>query len=321
MKSRTLVTLLSDGRIHSGERLAEKLGVSRTAVWKQVRRAVEQGFDIKTVRGRGYQLLTPVDLLDADEILAGLDRSSRARISLTLLDKVDSTNSEVLRQVSAGVTGVPVAIADSQAKGRGRRGRVWQSPGGENLYLSAGLTFGGGFSALDGLSLVLGVAVAESLAKLGVPGVQLKWPNDVFLPEGKLGGILVELQGELQEGVVRVVAGIGINVHMARVDNVEQPWSSLARHAPAEEWSRNRIASVLIEALLDSADTFSREGFVAFRQPWQARDLFKGQMIVARDGQISGIGCGIDEHGNYLVETDAGIVPIRAGEVSLRVAS
>ncbi|MGO1694054.1 MAG: biotin--[acetyl-CoA-carboxylase] ligase [Marinobacter sp.] len=319
MKSKALVKLLSDGRVHSGERLAGELGVSRTAVWKQVRRALDEGFDIGTVRGRGYKLITPVDLLDTGVILNGLASAVRSQISLGVLDQVDSTNAEILRQIDSGATGVPVAIADGQTMGRGRRGRTWRSPPGENLYLSVGLTFHGGFSVLDGLSLVLGVAVADTLESLGVSGVRLKWPNDIFLPEGKLGGVLVELQGELQEGVVQVVAGIGINVHMSRADDVDQPWSSLARHSPEHSWSRNQIASALIASLLESATIFAEKGFAAFRESWQARDLFSGQHIVAREGEVAGVGCGIDEQGNYLVETEAGVVSIRAGEVSLRV--
>ncbi|PCM42862.1 biotin--[acetyl-CoA-carboxylase] ligase [Marinobacter sp. ANT_B65] len=320
MKSKVLVSLLSDGQVHSGERLAAELGVSRTAVWKQVHRALNEGFEIETVRGRGYRLITPVDLLDADEILGALAAPFRSSISLNVLDEVDSTNTEVLRQISMGVVGVPVAIADCQTMGRGRRGRPWRSPRGENLYLSAGLTFQGGFSALDGLSLALGVAVAETLEELGVPGVRLKWPNDIFLPDGKLGGILVELQGELQEGVVRVIVGIGINVHMSRADDVDQPWSSLAKNSPRSAWSRNQIASALIGSLLESAEVFAGKGFPAFRDPWQARDMFRGRQLVAQSGGVVGVGCGVDEQGNYLVGAEGGVVPVRAGEISLRVA-
>ncbi|KKM65786.1 hypothetical protein LCGC14_1487760, partial [marine sediment metagenome] len=320
MKSKILISLLRDGQVHSGERLAKKLGVSRTAVWKQVRRALDEGFEIETVRGRGYKLVTAVDLLDAEAILEEIPEPVRRSISLTVLDEVDSTNTEVLRQLSVGTVGLPVVIADCQTTGRGRRGRPWLSPRGKNLYLSAGLTFHGGFSVLDGLSLVLGVAVADTLEKMGVPGVRLKWPNDIFLPDGKLGGILVELQGELQEGVVRVIAGIGINVHMSRADDVNQPWSSLVRVSSTASWKRNHIAGALITSLLESANTFAEKGFGAFQESWQSRDLFMGKHLVAQGGGLVGVGCGIDESGNYLVKGDKGIVPVRAGEISLRVA-
>jgi BirA family biotin operon repressor/biotin-[acetyl-CoA-carboxylase] ligase len=322
MKSKALITLLSDGQVHSGESLARQLGVSRTAIWKQVRRAMDEGFEVATIRGRGYQLLSPVDLLDPALILNQLNTGLASRIALRVLDEVDSTNAEVLRQLSEGCEALPVTIADCQTAGRGRRGRNWRSPRGENLYLSMGLTFHGGFSVLDGLSLVLGVAVAEALESLGSPDIGLKWPNDIFLPSGKLGGILVELQGELQEGVVQVIAGIGINVHMSEADDVDQPWSSLAKACPDTEWSRNQLAGAIINAVSDAASVFSSEGFAHFRAPWQARDIHYNQTVQAKGGELQGTGSGIDESGNYLLRTASGdTVPVRAGEISLRVVS
>ena len=319
MKSKALLELLSDGQIHSGAALAEKLGVSRTAIWKQIRRAMDDGADISTIRGRGYQLVSRVDLLDQVAVLDGMASGRQEELALTVLDEVDSTNAEVIRQITAGTRGIPVVMADCQTSGRGRRGRVWQSPRGENLYLSMGLTFHGGFGVLDGLSLVLGVAVANALERLGVPEVGLKWPNDIFLPDGKLGGILVELQGELEEGVVQVIAGIGLNVHMSRADGVDQPWSSLGRACPNVDWSRNQIASAIIDAVLDAVPLFSEFGFADFREPWQRRDIFMGKPLQARGGDVEGVGCGIDGAGNYQIRTQAGIVPVRAGEISLRV--
>lgn len=319
MKSKALLNLLRDGEVHSGESLAEQLGVSRTAVWKQVRKAMEDGCDIATIRGRGYQLLSPVDLLDEGEIVQGLDAQVRSAVHMSVQDEVDSTNAEVLRLWQSGSPGVPVCIADCQTAGRGRRGRAWQSPRGENLYLSMGLTFHGGFSVLDGLSLVLGVGVANALETLGARDIGLKWPNDIFLPGGKLGGILVELQGELQEGVVQVIVGIGINVHMAQAPGVDQPWASLDSTFPGQVWARNRLASSLINAVMDVTALFAEEGFKVFRAPWQARDIFEGQLLRAREGKLEGIGAGIDEAGNYLLKTNEGTVPVRAGEISLRV--
>ncbi|TYC60308.1 biotin--[acetyl-CoA-carboxylase] ligase [Marinobacter sp. BW6] len=319
MKSKALIELLSDGQVHSGAALAEKLGVSRTAIWKQIRRAMEEGADIATIRGRGYQLVSRVDLLDRTLVLGEIASGREQELSLTVLDEVDSTNAEVIRQITEGSKGIPVVIADCQTSGRGRRGRVWQSPRGENLYLSMGLTFHGGFGVLDGLSLVLGVAVANALERLGVPEVGLKWPNDIFLPDGKLGGILVELQGELEEGVVQVIAGIGLNVHMSRADGVDQPWSSLARACPEVDWSRSQIGGAIIDAVFDAVARFSDIGFADFRESWQRRDVFMGQSLKARGGDVEGVGCGIDEAGNYQIRTENGVVPVRAGEISLRV--
>lgn len=319
MKSRALLGLLADGQVHSGESLAASLGVSRTAVWKKIRRAADEGFAIETIRGKGYRLLAPLDLLDADTILSQLPAPLRTAISLSVHDELDSTNAEIIRQR----TGSPrddtaVCIADHQTAGRGRRGRQWQSPRGENLYLSLGLTFRGGFSMLDGLSLVLGLAVAESLESHGAEGIGLKWPNDVFLDNSKLAGILVELQGELEEGVVQVVAGIGINVHMSQAEGVDQAWTSLARSMPGHDWQRNRIAAAVITSVLDAARQFAETGFDGFRHRWQARDIFMDQPLTTGAGKLSGIGRGVDEQGNYLIDVGGRTEKVRAGEISLR---
>lgn len=321
MKLKALIALLGDGQVHSGESLARQLGVSRTAIWKQVKRIVDDGYEVATIRGRGYQLMSPVDLLDPIRITSELDADLARLIDLRVVDEVDSTNAEVFRQLSEGGTNrLPVVIADHQLAGRGRRGRSWRSPRGENLYLSMGLTFHGGFAALDGLSLVLGVAVAQALEAQGAPHIGLKWPNDIFLPTGKLGGILVELQGELQEGVVQVIAGIGVNVHMSSANDVDQPWSSLATACPNTDWSRSQLAGSVIKAVSDAAEAFSRDEFGGFREAWQKRDIYYKRLVQAQGGELKGVGCGIDEGGNYLLRTEDGaLVPVRAGEISLRV--
>jgi len=319
MKSKALISLLSDCRIHSGESLARNLGVSRTAVWKQIRKAQEEGYAIETIRGRGYRLLRPVDLLDPVALEAELPAALRSRLRLIVLDKVDSTNTEVLRRWPETESQLPVCIADCQTAGRGRRGNTWQSPPGDNLYLSMGLVLHGGFARLDGLSLVLGVAVADALEKLGARDLGLKWPNDIFVGGRKLGGILVEIQGELQEGEVRVVAGIGINVHMTRSDSVDQPWTSLERAFPDKTWSRNILAAAVISAVHGSVARFSAEGFAPFRKAWQARDIYLGRPLRSKQGNLEGIGAGIDDKGSYLLRTDGDLIPVHAGDISLRV--
>ena len=110
MKSNALLSLLSDREIHSGESLAQKLGVSRTAVWKHIRKAIADGTDIRTIRGQGYQLVSALDLLDRDIILGQLNASVRERIQLTVLDEVDSTNAEVARLLTSAP--LPVVLSD-----------------------------------------------------------------------------------------------------------------------------------------------------------------------------------------------------------------
>ncbi len=319
MKPNPLLDLLSDHRIHSGESLAKQLGVSRTAVWKQIRKVEAEGIEIKTIRGQGYQLVTALDLLDRQKIVAKLVGACSDEVDVVVLKEVDSTNAEVARRLSGSEAAMPVVLADAQTEGRGRRGRNWSSPKGQNLYMSMGLTLRGGFEGLSGLSLVLGVAVVRALGALGVTGAGLKWPNDLYAGGKKFGGILVEIQGELQEGQVQVIAGLGINVHMTAADDVDQPWTSLAKHWPDHAWVRNDLAASVIVEVAKVMEQFQQGGFSKFRDEWQRHDIFYGQPLAARDGVLAGIGAGVDAGGNYLLDTDDGQLSVMAGDISLRV--
>lgn len=319
MKSTALLSLLDDRQVHSGESLAKVLGVSRTAIWKQIRKARAEGAEIRTIKGRGYQLMSSVDFLDADDILAALPAALQAKMDLVVLPEVGSTNREVAQRLPLSVNRLPVVLAEAQTAGRGRMGRPWSSPKAENLYLSLGLTLSGGFSALEGLSLVLGVAVARALEQVGADPIGLKWPNDLYAFGKKLGGILVEIQGELQEGRVQVIAGIGLNVHMTHSEAVDQPWTSLALAWPDQEWYRSQIASAMLTEINEAIAEFERHDFVAFREQWQTRDIFYQKPLMARDGQLAGVGAGIDANGNYQVVVGDEVVSVRAGDISLRV--
>ncbi len=324
MKTQALIQLLSDRQVHSGASLAARLGVSRTAIWKQVRRAQDKGYDIETLKGRGYRLVDKVDLLDPASIRTLLPDAQAGRVEIQVFESLDSTNAEVARQRAATPASadmpVLVCIADTQTAGRGRRGRPWQSPPGQNLYLSMGLTLRGGFAALEGFSLVIGAAIADALEALAVPDIGLKWPNDILLDGAKLAGILIELQGEM-EGSVQVVAGIGLNVHMQEAAGVDQAWTSLARAVADRRWQRNQVAAALVSSVLEAVGEFERSGFAPFRQRWQQRDVFQGRELVAVQGDLRGLGCGIDDLGHYRISTEQGLQTVRAGEISMRVVS
>ena len=319
MKVSALLSLLDDQKVHSGESLAKALGVSRTAVWKQIRKALDDGVEIRTIKGRGYQLMSAVDLLDPDAINRDLTQALKSRIDLSVLSEVTSTNREVASRLPTCGSASPVVLADSQSAGRGRMGRPWASPKGENLYLSLGLTLTGGFAALEGLSLALGLAVANALEGLGAVPVGLKWPNDLYASGQKVGGILVEIQGELQEGKVQVIAGIGINVHMLQSEVVDQPWTSLALAWPEQKWNRGKIATAILVEIDRAMEKFEANGFPWFAKQWQERDIFYDKPLVANDGALFGVGAGIDSKGNYLVTQGDETTAVRAGDIRLRV--
>ncbi|WP_372956478.1 biotin--[acetyl-CoA-carboxylase] ligase [Marinobacter sp.] len=319
MNTRPLLKLLSDGAVHSGESLAESLGVSRTAIWKQVRKLLDKGIEVETIRGRGYQLAAPMDLVTREGIQQALSDAAKRQMALRVYDQIDSTNSDITRRWQDEERGLLVTVADSQQQGRGRRGRVWQSPPGQNLYMSVGISMNRGFTELDGLSLVAGLALLEALTINGLPAPALKWPNDVLVEDRKLAGILIELQGEL-EGAVRVIVGIGVNVHMQEAESVDQPWTSLDLGAPEATWRRDDLAACILNCLVERLSVFETSGFEVFADEWNRYDAFRGRKLMATSGDLSGIGQGVDGKGNYLIDTGDGVERIYAGEISLRVA-
>ena len=185
-----LIALLANGEFHSGEQLGETLGMSRAAINKHIQTLRDWGVDVFTVPGKGYSLPEPIQLLNAEKILSQLDDGSVA-----VLPVIDSTNQYLLDRIGELKSG-DACVAEYQHAGRGRRGRKWFSPFGANLYLSMFWRLEQGPAAAIGLSLVIGIVMAEVLRKLGADKVRVKWPNDLYLQDRKLAGNLVELTGK-----------------------------------------------------------------------------------------------------------------------------
>lgn len=318
MDIHSLLKLLSDGQYHSGSELGASLGVTRAAVWKALKRLTQFNLEIKSDKNRGYQLVGGLELLDCDAIEELLPEKTKSSISLTLALKVDSTNLRLLEINDNGgrQNRYSVSMAEMQTAGRGRRGQPWISPFGKNIYLSIGFNLPGGVEVLNGLSLVVGIAVIRMLRSQGIEGAKLKWPNDIWIGSKKLGGILVELKGEATTDWY-VVAGIGLNVRMTELDgrNIDQLWTSICEH---HECSRNRLAAGLIENLVEVLCLFKEQGFDGFMGEWSQYDLLKGRQVKLSAGNIEGVATGIDSKGALLVDTGDEQLTVNAGEVSVR---
>ncbi|MDP5065508.1 MAG: bifunctional biotin--[acetyl-CoA-carboxylase] ligase/biotin operon repressor BirA [Haliea sp.] len=324
MPNTTLVPLLADGEFHSGQALADALGVSRTAVWKQLKRLQSLGLEVESVRGRGYRLAGGVELLAEARIIAGLEPSVRPLLqALQLLETVDSTNAEVLRQIAADRGPGFACSAELQTAGRGRRGREWVSPYARNVYLSLSWEYQGGAAALEGLSLAVGVAVVRALHRFDVEGLALKWPNDILANGAKLGGVLLEMAGDAA-GRCQVVIGVGINVAMptAAAGAIDQAWTDLTQLCVGKPPGRNALLASLLNELLPLAASFGTTGFAPWREPWMALDAFADKPVVLHSGEQrqAGTARGVDERGALQLETTLGVQPIYGGEISLRAA-
>jgi BirA family biotin operon repressor/biotin-[acetyl-CoA-carboxylase] ligase len=323
MSRNRLLPLLASGEFRSGQDLADALGISRTAVWKQLNKlAVETGLEIESVKGKGYRIHDGLDLLDRDAVVDGLSPEAAPLLaSLQILESVDSTNAEAMRQLDQGILPGTVYTAEQQTAGRGRRGRHWVSPFARNLYLSLVWEFGQGATALEGLSLAVGVAVARALEHCGLPAVQLKWPNDVLHNNRKLGGILLEMAGDAA-GTCQVVAGVGLNVAMpgAAAREIDQAWTDIRTMTGGGGPGRNTLLAALVNELLPLMAGFERDGFAAWRAQWQALDAYADKPVIldASGHLTAGTARGVDQRGALQLETTAGIQSMFGGELSLR---
>jgi BirA family biotin operon repressor/biotin-[acetyl-CoA-carboxylase] ligase len=306
----------------SGSELAQRLGVTRAAVWKQVEALRALGAPIEAQAGAGYRLAWPLQMLDAARIRAALDPVLRRRLgALDVHWQIDSTNSALLRTAATGAGDLSVCLAETQTAGRGRRGREWQSPLGGNVYFSLLRRFTQGMGALAGLSLVAGVALVEALADCGVRGLGLKWPNDVLADNRKLAGILVELGGEFL-GPCHAVIGIGINVRLPPATPIGQPHIDLAELSGGEPPERNVLVAQLLARLTAALDRFAAQGFAAFGESYARHDLLAGLAVRVQgaEGQRDGVAAGIDERGALLVHHGNAIMRYDSAEVTVRAA-
>jgi BirA family biotin operon repressor/biotin-[acetyl-CoA-carboxylase] ligase len=313
----TLLKLLEDGAFHSGEDLGLALGVSRSAVWKKLQQVqADLGIEVYKVRGRGYRLASPLSLLD-DEALRrehmGLGWACRIH------ETIDSTNAEAMRVANSDAELPCLVLAEQQTAGRGRRGRHWVSPFAENLYYSLALRMDGGTRRLDGLSLLVGLAVVDTLRELGIDTAGLKWPNDILVGGKKLAGVLLEITGD-PANVCHVIIGIGINVNMRESINVDQAWTSLALELGLVH-DRNKVACALSRNLSVYLAGHQEKGFAAYRRDWEEKHLWHGLVVTLTAGATTtqGVVLGVGDDGALRLEVGGREEHFSGGEVSLRL--
>jgi len=320
-----LIQLLADGKFHSGTELAEALHLSRSAIWKIINSLEESGIEIMAVTGKGYCLKQSLELFDKEVIESYLSEESKSLVSkIEIYDQIDSTNKYLnnLAHSNSDLTGI-FCVAEQQMAGKGRRGREWVSPFGSNLYLSLLWRFDEGPASLSGLSLAIGVAVINALNKLGVEEVGLKWPNDIYSKQKKLGGILLEVSGE-SNGPCSAVIGLGLNMFLSdkAAVTIEQDWTDLNRiQAGKSQLSRNQLLAGLMNEMLQVSNDFTKKTFSAYSRQWREYDCMKDKQVDVFIGKqtVPGVVKGIDDDGLLLLQDSSGkISHYASGEVSFR---
>ena len=323
----TLLRELSADHFTSGAALAEKHQVSRSAISDALKDASALGVSVFSLTRRSYRLATPLDFLDHDTVLSGL-RAEVGRIQFNIVDTIDSTNSALLQQAALGAVSGTCLAAELQTAGRGRRGRVWHSAMGASLTFSLLWRFDRGVAALGGLSLVVGLAVANALRELGVEAT-LKWPNDILLHGQKLGGILIETQGDML-GPAAAVIGIGLNMHLPddMKADIDQPATAIDDALPPATLqkfhiTRSECLGAVLRHLVELLDVFAANGFAPLRDPWRALHAAHGQMVdvVSPTENFSAKVVDVAADGTLIVDRGSGKQPITAAEISIRMNS
>lgn len=249
--------------------------------------------------------MTPLDADRIWDFLSGTAKNTTTR--LEVFAQIDSTNSYLMQQSAPAVGTLAVAVTGNQTAGRGRHGKRWESPPDSGLALSAAFTFATQPDNLPAMTLIVGLTVVKALAELGIEGVMLKWPNDLVAGEGKLGGILTEVQQNCGPSVT-VVTGIGINLDVpdSMTNSVATEWSasivdakSLCTALPARE----ALIGELVSGLHKSFSEFEADGFAPFAKKWPRHDwlLHREITLDVAGEKVSGVAAGIGDDGALLV--------------------
>ena len=325
LKARELLLLLGDGRLHCCQRLMRGLHLDRRELEESVAQAREWGAEVEGLARGGYRLAKPVEWLDAGRIRAALGAETEGGLhNLEVLFETASTNTRLLELPPPPAGRVDACLSELQHAGRGRRGRRWLAPFGDCIALSIGWALAERASPDPCLSLAAGVAVCRALTRVGARAVGLKWPNDIWLSDRKLGGILLEARGE-GSAAARAVVGVGLNVSLSGA--VRQQFEQVGLRAAAvadacaQTVSRNRLAAALLDELLSMLRVFERQGFEPFRAEWTALDALRDLPVrlLAGDSVLEGTARGVDEAGRLRLESAGRIHSVMSGEVSVRL--
>lgn len=321
-----LLQILADGKYHSGADLGQLFGISRAAIWKNIQKLEKNyGLTVFAVKGKGYRLQQPLDLLDKENIKNNLSAKTLKQLNqFEIFFDIDSTNQYLNAKSLEAAPSAYVVLAEQQSKGQGRRGKTWVSPFACNLYLSLLWRFQFGPAQLGCLSLFIAVAIIRVLNKLGVNNAGVKWPNDIYWQNKKLAGILLEMRGEAN-GPSAVVIGIGLNLNRAMKTNniditktIDQPWVEFEAIL-GDKVDRNYFAGLLIEALFDILNSVPDKQNELL-QEWQSMDVLKGEEIEVHfpDTVIQGKALGINQDGALKVLYENKEIICHSGEVSIR---
>ena len=316
-----IVDLLSSNPHISGNEIARCLDISRSAVWKAIKKL--QLYNVPVISYRdGYVLNNDCKLLNYDKILKHL--GNIPGVNLEIFETLESTNQYYL-DANVDCTKTHICLSEFQFCGKGRLGRKWVSPFGQNICLSICTFMNTNLSKLGGLSLTTSLAIAKSLREITLnDDIKVKWPNDVIYKKQKLSGSLIQIISE-QNGTSKIIIGVGVNVNADKQHNsykdVTQDWCSI-KEMCNKPMDRNLLAAKLIMNILDYLNIFEKHGFEFFISEWEKKDCFFNQEVSLHNNKqiITGIEAGVDKNGQLLISVDGVIKAFSYGETSFSKA-
>ncbi len=319
MKAELLAVLREAKDYVSGQSLCDRFGVSRTAVWKAVNQLKNAGYEIEAVQNKGYRLHFVPDIISEFE-LKSRRKTKWIGQELVYLNTVDSTNTKVKNLAEEGYPNGTLVVADSQTAGRGRRGRVWESPAGNSIYMSLLLKPEINPNNASMITLVAALALSKAISETTKRPAGIKWPNDIVMNGKKVCGILTEMSAQF-DYVNHIVVGVGINVH---TESFPEEISHMATSLFLETGERiNR--SELIEAVWEAFEYYyeiylQTEDLSNLVKEYNAHLVNMHQMVKVLDPKepFDGKAMGITARGELIVDTWESRRLVSSGEVSVR---
>ncbi len=301
-----LLNILAVGSFYSADFLSVSLQISSPEVLEAIQQLKQAGVEIETHIDHGYRIPGGLELLNQNQILQQLCPSAKFLLDdLRLLDKIDSTNNYLLRQINN--EHVIAVLAEQQTQGKGQRGKSWVTPFAKHIACSLLWPFAKPPGEILGLPLAVAVAIARGLQHYGInQDLSLKWPNDVYHQGRKLGGILIETVANPYYGC-KVVIGFGVNIYLSpqQASSIDQPWTC-AENILNTKIERNRLVGILLNELLIALPQFASQGLDPFLSDWQKLDYLFGKRIHLTTAQqsLSGIMQGVSRFGELLLLDD-----------------
>lgn len=308
------------GEYISGEDISRRLGISRTAVWKQINKLRLEGYEFEAISRKGYRLVSKPDKLEYANVIKALKTHSFGQ-RLKLLDVTTSTQEEMRLLAEKGAPSGSLVISEEQTSGRGRQGRKWLSPSGKGIWMSLLLRPELPLSCAPQLTLLCAVAVCRAIRAVTGVNTGIKWPNDLLVEGRKVCGILIESVGE-DELIRYCVAGIGIDVNLENEDYPEdlKGLASSLKIESGRDCDRALLIGAVMNELEKLYELYIEQGFTPIGHLWEALSITIGKKITVKTarGDIQGTAEGLDPSGALILKSDDGQrINIFSGEVQL----